>query len=472
MTSRPTILIVDDEPGIVESISLTFEDDYQVLTATSGDEALALLNDNDVAVIVADQRMPGMTGVEFLGKAREKRPDAVRIILSAYTDFDDLIAAINSGEVYRYLVKPWEPRDLKITVDQAAERFGLIRENRRLLRDLEAAHQKLKSEYESLKKEVQGKYRFEEIVGKSAAMEKVFDVVARVADSPVTVLILGETGTGKELIAKAIHYNSARRDRRFQVQNCGALPDSLLESELFGHKKGAFTGAVADKKGLFEEADGGTVFLDEIAETSQAMQIRLLRVLQEGEVKRVGETEVRKVDVRVIAATNKNLEDMVAAGGFREDLYYRLSVIPVVMPPLRDRPEDIPVLAHHFMDRACRKFGRNVTRISEEAMRILEAYSFPGNVRELENEIERAVMLAEGDTITAEAVSDRIRKGAQAGALAAAEGGGLNETVDRLKKRLIRQALDASGGNKTQAAESLGLTRQSLQQMMKRLGME
>ena len=473
MGETPAILIVDDEPGIVESLAMTFEDDYEVLTAGSGPEAVALLEDNEVAVIIADQRMPKMSGAEVLEKARKIRPDAVRLILSAYTDMDDLIAAINSGEVWRYLVKPWEPRELKVTVSQAVERHKLVTENKRLQEELEQAHRELKKDYEVLKKEVEERYSFDEIVGRSEAMEKLFDVLAKVADSPVTVLVLGETGTGKELAAKAIHWNSGRKDKKFLVQNCGALPDTLLESELFGHKKGSFTGATSDKKGLFEEADGGTVFLDEIAETSPAMQVRLLRVLQEGEVKRVGEVEPIKVDVRIIAATNKDLEELVKEGEFREDLYYRLSVIPVSMPALRERDEDIPLLGNHFLEKARKRFGREVTRIDEDAMRLLESYAFPGNVRELENEIERAVMLAEGDTITADTLSDKIRTG-KGGPSAVEISGedGLNEAVDNLKKKMIKDALEAAEGNKTKAAEGLGLTRQSLQQMMKRLEME
>jgi two-component system response regulator HupR/HoxA len=472
MAPNPRILIVDDEPGIVESLSLTFEDDYEVLAATSGEEALSLLDENEVAVIVADQRMPRVSGAEVLKAARERQPDAVRIALSAYTELDDLIAAINSGEVWRYLVKPWEPQELKHTVAQAMERYNLVRENRRLMKELEAAHEKLKKDYKSLRREVEDKYRFEEIVGRSAAMQKVFEILERVSDSPVTVLILGETGTGKELIAKAIHYNSSRRDKKFLVQNCGALTDNLLESELFGHKKGSFTGAIADKKGLFEEAEGGTVFLDEIAETSPAMQIRLLRVLQEGEVKRVGENEQRKVDVRVLAATNKDLEQRVREGDFREDLFYRLSVIPVQAPPLRERIEDITLLAHHFLQKAAGRFQREVKKISEEAMNFLEAYPFPGNVRELENEIERAVMLTDGDTITPDVLSDKIKNTSAVEVMARAEADGLNEAVDRMKRNMISEALAAEENNKTKAAERLGLTRQSLQQMMKRLGME
>jgi two-component system, NtrC family, response regulator HupR/HoxA len=470
--TKPTILIVDDEPAIVDALALTFEDDCEVLSATAPEDALTLLEANEVAVIIADQRMPRMSGSEVLKAARQLQPDAVRIVLSAHADMDDLIAAINAGEVWRYLVKPWEPRELKFTVMQAVERHQMIKENQRLLGELARAHDHLQHEYDHLHREVVDRYRFDEIVGQSAPMQKVFGVLRKVSDSIITVLLLGETGTGKELVAKAIHYNSSRRENKFLAQNCGALPDNLLESELFGHKRGSFTGAVADKKGLFEEADGGTVFLDEIADTSPAMQVRLLRVLQEGEIKRVGENEPRKVNVRVITATNKELEPLVEEGKFREDLYYRLNVIMVRLPPLRERPEDIALLVQHFLDKAARKFGRPLVRVRDDALKLLEAYAFPGNVRELENEIERAVMLCEGDAIGAEAISDKIQSGGAPGSGALNDGDGMMAAVDRYKKRLIDDALRAADGNKTRAADGLGLTRQSLQQMMKRLGME
>jgi len=469
---KPPLLIVDDEKNIVESLRMTFQEEYDVMAAYSGEQALELLNETEPAAIVADQRMPGISGVELLKKARELRPDSVRIILSAYTELEDLIEAINTGEVWRYLLKPWEPADLKAAVARAVERYNLVKENKRLSRELEAALAKLEKEYRQLEKEIEGRYSFDKIVGRSQAMNRIYDLLERVADSNLTVLVLGETGTGKELIARAIHHNSSRKDEKFLVQNCGALPDTLLESELFGHKKGAFTGAVADKKGLFEEADRGTVFLDEIAETSPAMQVRLLRVLQEGEVKRVGENEPRHADVRVIAATNKDLEERVKKGEFREDLYYRLSVIPVTVPPLRERVEDIPLIAHCLLDRACRRLGRNVTRIEKDAMKLMESYPWPGNVRELENEIERAVMLTDSDAITPQTLSDRLRGKAGPKVAARQDAGGLMEAVDNLKRSMIREALAQADDNKTKAAEQLGLTRQSLQQMMKRLGMD
>jgi len=470
MSRNYCILFVDDEPEIVESLRLTFADEYLVLTARSGEEALAVVKGQEVGVILADQRMPGMTGIELLGQVKALQPDTVRMILTAYTEVEVLLNAINTGEVYRYLTKPWERADLVAAVRQAVERYELLRENRRLFQELDQAHLKLRKDYEALRGEIVQQYQFEEIIGRSRAMEKLFEVLRRVADSMTTLLLQGETGVGKEVVAKAVHYSSARRRNKFVIQNCGALPDNLLESELFGHKKGAFTGAVADKKGLFEEADQGTIFLDEIAETSPAMQVRLLRVLQEGEFRRVGDTEPRRADVRVIAATNRNLEAEVKAGRFREDLFYRLNVLPIRIPPLRERPEDIPLLAHYFLDKACRKSGRTVLRIDEDAIAMIERYPFPGNVRELQNELERAVMLAPGEVITADLLSPRIwGEDVSAGQVGSAED--LNQAVDQLKRLMISRALKAEG-NKTKAAARLGLTRQSLQQMMKRLGME
>jgi len=470
MRKNYCIVFVDDEPEIVESLRLTFADEYPVQTALSGEQALALVKAQEVGLILADQRMPGMTGIELLKQVKAIQPDAVRMILTAYTDVDALLNAINTGEVYRYLTKPWERPDLVAAVRQGTERYELLRENRRLFQELDQAHLKLRQEYETLRGEVEQQYQFEEIIGRSGAMEKLFAVLRRVADSMTTLLLQGETGVGKEVVAKAVHYSSSRRRQKFVIQNCGALPDNLLESELFGHKKGAFTGAVVDHKGLFEEAHLGTMFLDEIAETSPAMQVRLLRVLQEGEFRRVGDTEGRRADVRVIAATNRNLEAEVKAGRFREDLFYRLNVLPIRIPPLRERPDDIPLLAHYFLDRTCRKAGRAVLRIDEDALALLERYPFPGNVRELQNEIERAVMLAPGEVVTADLLSPRIW-GEDESLGSGGSGQDLNEAVDQLKRLMISRALKAEG-NKTKAASRLGLTRQSLQQMMKRLGIE
>ncbi len=462
MDETTTILIVDDEPRVLDALEAILAAEFRVLRAGHGEEALArLAAEPDVAVIVTDHRMPGMTGVELLRRSQERTPDAIRIVLTAYTDVDSLMEAINTGRIYHFVPKPWDPNELLLVVRRAAERWRLARENARLRDELELAYNALRRETAAGREKPPS---IEALIGADAGLRAAVELARKVLDGDTTVLLLGETGTGKEMFAQLIHGNGPRRSKAFVAQSCGALPDTLLESELFGHARGAFTGAIGERKGLFEEADGGTIFLDEVGETSPAMQLRLLRVLQEGEVRRVGGSSTRKVDVRVIAATNADLEADVAAGRFRRDLYYRLNVFPIQLPPLRERAEDIPTLAEHFLREACRRARRAVPAVGPEALRLLRAYPWPGNVRELENEIERAVALAEdGRPLGPAHLSERIAAGAaQAPAVRT-----LNEAVEALKRRMIEDALRECG-SKTQAAERLGLTRQSLQQMLRR----
>ena len=457
-----TILIVDDEPRVLDALEAILAAEFRVLRAGHGEEALACLaTEPDVAVIVTDHRMPGMTGVELLSRSQERAPDAVRIVLTAYTDVDSLMEAINTGRIYHFVPKPWDPNELLVVVRRAAERWRLARENARLRDELELAYNALRREAAAGREKPTS---FDKLVGAETGLQHAVALARKVLDGDTTVLLLGETGTGKELFAHLIHVNGPRRTKPFVAQSCGALPDTLLESELFGHTRGAFTGAAGDRKGLFEEADGGTIFLDEVGETSAAMQLRLLRVLQEGEVRRVGGSGTRRVDVRVIAATNADLEADVAAGRFRRDLYYRLNVFPVRLPPLRERTEDVAALADHFLRQACRRGRRAVPTVGGEAQALLRAYPWPGNVRELENEIERAVALADdGRPLGPAHLSERIA----AGAGAARSVQTLNEAVEALKRRMIEDALRECG-SKTRAAERLGLTRQSLQQMLRR----
>ncbi len=471
-----SILIVDDEPAILESLGFTLGEDYQVFTATSGEEGLEILErERGIALIIADQVLPSMSGVEFLEKAIERNPQAIRMMLTGYADIRSLARAINEGRIYRYIAKPWEPDEVRLNVKRALEAFALAGENVQLASALADANERLRAENVYLRREVERKYGFDQILGSSPAMNRVFEVMEKVAETAATVLLTGETGTGKDLVARAIHYSGPRKDQRFVAQNCAALPDTLLESELFGHKRGAFTGAHADKKGLFEEAHRGTIFLDEVGETQPGMQVRLLRVLQDGEIRPLGSSETRKVDVRIIAATNRNLKQDVEAGRFREDLYYRLRVVEIELPPLRERREDIPLLAHHFLDATSRRMQRKLEGFTNAAMDRLVGYAWSGNVRELENEIERCVALAgDADSIGVEMLSEHIRG-------APADGGGpldaglrglpLNQAVDALKERLIRDALRETG-SKTRAAEKLGIPRQSLQKMMKRLELD
>jgi two-component system, NtrC family, response regulator HupR/HoxA len=458
---EPTILIVDDEPRVLDALEAVLAAEFHVLRATNGEEALDTLRTADVSVIITDYRMPGMTGVELLRRSRELAPDAIRIVLTAYTDVDSLMDAINTGRIYHFIAKPWDPNELLVIVRRAVERAALAAENLRLRDELELAYNALRREAAEARARP---LDFERLIGAQTGLRGAVALARRVLDADTTVLLLGETGTGKELFARLLHDHGPRRAAKFVAQNCGALPESLLESELFGHARGAFTGAAVERRGLFEDADGGTIFLDEVGEMSAAMQLRLLRVLQEGEVRRVGASAVRKLDIRVIAATNVDLDAEVQAGRFRRDLYYRLNVFPIRLPPLRERPEDIPALAAYFLRLYRDRARRAVPAISPEALRCLRGYPFPGNVRELENEIERAVALADdGRPLGLEHLSDRVRAGAAAPAFPRT----LNEAIEQLKRRMIEDALRECG-SKTRAAERLGLTRQSLQQMLRR----
>jgi len=458
------VLVVDDEPDILRAFAFNYGDDFQVLTAESGARGLALLETHEPAVIVADQRMPAMSGTDFLERSMVLRPDAVRIILTGYTDIDAIVQAINRSRIYRYVTKPWESEELRLTLRRAVEAFHLVRENGRLVEELRRANERLAAENAYLRESE----RPQEIVGDSAAMRGVLELVARVTGSRSTVLIEGETGTGKELVARAIHAGGPRRDHLFVAVNCATLSEGLLESELFGHRRGAFTGATEDRKGLFEVASGGTLFLDEISETSAGLQAKLLRVLQEGEVRPVGENRARMVDTRVIVATNRNLEDELKAGRFRDDLYYRLRVFPIRLPPLRERREDIPALARHLLGRLARQVKKPVAEPTEETLALLARYPFPGNVRELANELERAVLLAEpGAPITDDLLSERLQEAAGDGAAPSL----LQHRANAFEREQIEAALARASGVKTHAAEELGITYRGLLKKMKRLGM-
>jgi len=470
---KETVLIVDDQPEVLHSIERLLKKDWTVRLAANGKEALDILGKGGIAVILSDQRMPGMTGVEFLERSMEIAPDSVRMLITAYADVQASIDAVNRGKIFYYISKPWEPDELVLIVRRAVERFRIEDENRSLTRRLVDANERLKNENLLLQRNIEKDVRFENLIGHGPKMLAMFKLVSKVVDAPTTVLLLGETGTGKELLARAIHYNSGRRDRLFIAQNCGAFPDSLLESELFGHVRGAFTGAVRDKKGLFELAEGGTVFLDEIADTSSAMQTRLLRVVQEGEIRPVGGTKTVKTDARIIAATNKPLEDEVRTGRFREDLYYRLNVFPVTLPPLRDRREDIEDLAEHFVKKFSAKLDKKIHSVSPEVLRLLRTADFPGNIRELENEIERAVTLAEpGGVLKPEHLSSRFRSAEGPHRLSGKEAGTLKAMVEALEKRLIIDALSKAENNISKASSALGLSRVGLYKKLARYKIE
>src|SRR5215467_14062707 len=370
---RYPILVVDDEQDNLDAFRFNFRKTFDIVTASGGAEALQVLQDKEVAVVVTDQRMPRMTGVELLREVRVRQPEAVGIILTAFTDVDVLIEAINLGQVYRYITKPWDAKEVRGVLQYAIERFHLQRENKRLTAQL--------AEYTGyLNQQLHGEFDFGNIIGDSAPLREVLDKVEQVAPTNSTVLLRGETGTGKELVAHAIHINSSREERPFVRVNCAALAPGVLESELFGHEKGSFTGALARRPGRLELADGGTLFLDECGDIPLDVQVKLLRVLQEREFERVGGQDTIRVDVRVVSATHRDLEKQIADGKFREDLYYRLNVFPITLPPLRERLEDLPRLVEHFVAKFNRVTGKAVRGFDGSALGALSQYSWPGNV--------------------------------------------------------------------------------------------
>lgn len=454
--SRHGLLVVDDEKEILRSLNLTFMDEYEVFMASSGAEALEILKRQRIALIIADQRMPEMTGAELLEKVLEIDPRIIRIILTGYTDTASLIQAINRGHIYQYITKPWERQELRILVRRAMESYELALENQRLLKELQAANERLKDENVFLKNKVSKELRCADIIGKSPVMQRVFELVNKVVDNSATVLLTGETGTGKTLLACYIHHHGPRKDKLFIEQNCGTLPEALLESELFGHKRGSFTGAAQDRKGLFEVADGGTLFLDEIGETSPALQVKLLQVLQEGRFRRVGDNEFRQVDVRIIAATNKDLRIEVQKGRFRADLFYRINVFPICIPLLRERIDDIPLLADHCLRKYRGKLNNQITGFSKEALESLCGYDYPGNVRELENLIERALILSTGTQIEAgEWLPD----------LPVNEKG--ITRLEKVERAEIERLLELHQGSLNLVAKELGISRTTLWRRLK-----
>ncbi|MEW5866353.1 MAG: sigma-54 dependent transcriptional regulator [Bacillota bacterium] len=453
--SGGTVLVVDDEQKMCEFLTLVLsQDGHQVVAASSGERALEEIRTrDDLDVIVTDLMMPGVGGMQVLDEARRSLPDTPVIVITGYSTVQSAVEAMKAG-AFDYLPKPFKVDEVKLVVRKALERREIALENRRLRRELQAIREKSA-----------------DIIGTSEKMQAVFRLVEKVARTDATVLIRGESGTGKDLIAREVHRQSLRANKPFISINCAALPETLLESELFGHARGAFTGAVSTKRGLFEEADGGTVFLDEVGDVSLALQAKLLRFLQNREFIRVGETLVRRVDVRVIVATNKDLEEAIERGDFRRDLYYRLNVITVHLPPLRERREDIPLLAKHFARKYAASLLKGPITFSAEAMAALCAYNWPGNVRELENAVERAVVLAEGNELTLEDFPGGIvRASLPDGASERAELS-FNEAVDSYKRELICRAMEKAGGVQAKAAQILGIKRTTLNEMMKRLGM-
>ena len=453
-----TLLIVDDEVANLQKLKRTFLDEYVVLEATSGEEALDLLRQQSVSAIITDQRMPTMTGVEFLRESLQVTPDAVRVILTGYTGVDDLMNAINQGHVHRYVTKPWDPVTLRHSIKQEIEHLRVRRENIRLSEKLQKVNALLHRENKQLRQAVESlKDSGSEIIFESYEMQQLLELVDRVVGTDSTVLIHGETG--KELLARYIHQNSPRQAAGFVAVNCGAIPHDLIESAFFGHRKGAYTGATEASKGFLGQAEGGTIFLDEIGEAPMELQVKLLRVLQEREIIPVGATQAEEVDVRVIASTNRRLDQMVEEQRFRADLFYRLNVFSITVPPLRARLLDVEVLAPFFLERACIRMKKLPVRINRKTMKLLQSYEWPGNVRELENEMERLAILCRSESeIDSAQLANRIQHSEPP----RPSREGLKGQVGELEKRLILEALERHSNNKSRAAAALGITRQTI----------
>jgi two-component system NtrC family response regulator len=453
-----TILIVDDEKNYPRILSAVLEEEgFETLCANSGYEALEILKNSDVDLVLTDMKMPKMDGIELLEKIKDKDQDLPVIMMTAHGTVDKAVEAMQKG-AYSYILKPFDNNRLILYVNKAIGVFRMVKENRQL------------------RNAVESKYSFGNIIGKSKVMQDVFETIRKVAPATSTVLIEGDSGTGKELVAKSIHFNSPRRDKPFVAVNCSALAETLLESELFGHEKGAFTGAAARRKGRFELADGGTLFLDEIGELSQNLQVKLLRVLQEKNFERVGGVKPISVDIRIIAATNKRLKDEMVQGRFREDLFYRLNVVHIVLPLLRSRREDIRLLADHFIHKYGEEYrsGTPVSGLDPEVERFFFDYSWPGNVRELENVIERAMVMCRGNTIQVSDLPKEFRSNVYntlhiEGIPSSAK---LDETLTMIEKKMIVRALKLTNNVQSQAAELLGIGKSGLNWKIKKLKLD
>lgn len=461
---KALVLYVDDDQANLDTFKRAFRFDYEVLTAISAADGLKTIQATpELALIVTDQRMPGMKGTEMLAQAMQINPYAQRIVLTAFTDHEALLKAIQDGHVFDYVVKPWEPKALKETMDKA---ITIYLDRIEKIKDLIAA----KSEAQNLKEQVLEDYNFANIVGADGALSPILDQVKKIAPTNSTVLIRGETGTVKELIAHAIHAGSLRVRRSFIKLNCAALSPGVLESELFGHEKGAFTGAATMRKGRFEMADGGTLFLDEIGDLPEMVQVKLLRVLQEHEFERVGGTATIKTDVRLVAATHQPLERLVEAKKFRQDLFYRINVIPITLPPLRERRNDIPKLVNHFFAKYCRESGK-VLSLSNDAMALLSNYDWPGNVRELGNVVERAVILGEGELLPSDFSVDIDAASQDAKKVENVDLGDSTSVLDSIHEANARElsaALKKARGNVSEAARILGVARTTLIHRLKK----
>jgi two-component system response regulator AtoC len=450
MTSHERILVVDDEEQMRDLLAKVLErKGYQVSVCGDGTEALALLEREPADLVITDVRMPGLNGMEALRAIKELNPEIVVLIMTAFGSIDQAVQAVKEG-AYDYINKPFKIDEILLTIEKA----------------LEERH--LRHEVSTLRQELRTRYHFENLIGKSRAMQEVFGLIEQVAGSRSTVMVYGKSGTGKELVAKAIHYNSPRSTKAFVAVNCAAIPAELLESELFGHERGAFTGAIATKVGKFELATGGTLFLDEIGHMRLDLQAKILRALQEREIERVGGTRTIKIDVRVLAATNRDLKKAIEEGTFREDLYYRLNVVPITLPDLKDRQEDIPLLANHFVQKFAPESNAAIREISKDAMAILMSHTWPGNVRELENVIERAVTLGRGPAVEPRDLPPHLAGGTNPLERALAK----EATLEDLEKDYIAMILRRTKGHQIRAASILGIDRRTLYRKIRRFSLK
>ena len=460
MSPPARILIVDDEEHIRKILTIMLsKKGYETLTAAGGREALEKVRASAFDAVITDMRMSGMDGLELLAALKDYDPDLIVVVVTAFSSVDNAIEAMRQG-AYDYISKPFKEDEILMVLEKALERSRILAENRQL------------------KAQIREKYDFSNFIGQSPSMRRVFDLIAKVAETKSTVLITGESGTGKELAARSIHGSSPRRDKPFVPINCGAIPANLLESELFGHAKGAFSGAERPKKGLFEEADGGTLFLDEVSELPLDMQVKILRAIQEEEIRRLGESLTRKVDLRVVAATNKDLLEEVKTGRFREDLYYRLNVFQLWLPPLRERIDDIPILAQHFLAQVADKHRLGDKKFSPEAVRVLDQQTWSGNVRALRNVIEQAAILSEGPTITSNDLPFSPAQPTAGGIVISIPDdrldlkAALKEVTEQTERIIIEKTLHVHKNNRTRTAQALGISRRALINKIQAYGLD